>query len=186
MNRLERGEEVTGFLLIAHPAMRDSYFQRALVLVSAYSLEEGAIGVVWNTPIGRTLGEANLQLANSVLAEVPLYRGGPVNEDKLILIAWQWVEEKKAYQLVFGITFEKAEAMIREHPNAEIRGFLGHSGWTSGQLERELQQDTWIIAEITPAIFQQLEEDSMWRQCLITHKPEWAFLADVPNDPSLN
>ena len=50
-NRESSTESLAGSLLLAHPAMKDPNFARAVVLLSAHD-EEGALGVVLNRPTG--------------------------------------------------------------------------------------------------------------------------------------
>ena len=69
----ERGKatlNLAGSLLLAHPAMRDPNFHRAVVLLSSHG-DDGAMGVVLNRPLGKHLGDLNAQFAASPLAGVP-------------------------------------------------------------------------------------------------------------------
>src|SRR3954469_9579990 len=100
-------DTLAGSLLLAHPAMRDPNFKRSVVLLSAHN-DEGAMGVVLNRPLGKQLAEINSEFAFGPLAGVPLYSGGPVEPEQLILVSWQWLEEESAFQLYFGIEPEKA------------------------------------------------------------------------------
>ena len=71
-------------------------------------------------------------------------------------------------------------------PNATLRGFLGYAGWSQGQLEGEMRQQTWFVAD--PANFNLVSEDGpgLWRLVLGALDPELKLLADEPEDPSRN
>src|ERR1041385_4734972 len=93
-------DTLAGSLLLAHPAMRDPNFRHSVVLMSAHNAE-GAMGVVLNRPLGKRLGELSGDFALGPLAGVPLFKGGPVQTDQLVLVAWQVHPE--GFRLHFGV-----------------------------------------------------------------------------------
>ena len=174
-----------GALLLAHPTLLDPNFRRSVILLSAYSPEEGSIGVVVNRPTGQTLGQYDLELANSPLANVPLFAGGPVAPDQLILAAWRWNAEEGTFKLYFGIDGEKAQSLADEDSGYQLRGFLGHAGWGEGQLDAELEQGAWVLSGGLPALKNEPEAID-WHELLCNERPELRLLADAPDDPTLN
>ena len=186
MNESRIGEtNLVGSLLLAHPGLEDPNFRKSVILVSAHSSEDGAMGVILNRPLGKTLGEFDGSLVYSGLAEVPVYQGGPVQADQVILSAWSWSEEKKVFKLFFGIEAEKAKE-LRDNQNMELRAFLGYSGWGSRQLEGELAANTWVLANINRDVLNGGEGSDLWRTIMGELSLDLKLLADVPDDPSLN
>ncbi len=177
-------KELAGSLLLAHPRLRDPSFRRTVILLSSHT-SEGAMGVVMNRPLGRTLGSLNTAFALSSLADVPVYSGGPVQKDQVILCAWQIQPEGEGFRLYFGIDAEKAEH-LRTMGGMELRAFLGYSGWSGGQLEGELDQESWVVAPIGPNLLELEANEELWRGLLSALDPEWRILADEPDDPSVN
>lgn len=175
-------KKTAGSLLLAHPALRDPNFRRTVVLMSSHG-EDGAMGVVLNRPLGRKLGELTGDFALGPLAGVPLYGGGPVEPKQLLLAAWQARDD--GFQLHFGIEPEKAAQLLGEN-GTHIRAFLGYSGWSSGQLENELKQNTWIVADIPADLLEHPQDDGLWRGVLGGVGEEWKLLADEPEDPGRN
>lgn len=175
---------LTGNLLLAHPAMKDPNFGRTVVLMSAHDAN-GALGVVINRPLRRRLDEISADFALGPLAKVPLYSGGPVEKEKLILTAWRWREEAEEFELQFGLDPERAAALVAE-PGYTLRGFLGYAGWGQGQLENEMKHNTWFVTG--PAGYNLGAEDgpALWRLILGSLDPELKLLADEPEDPSKN
>lgn len=173
-----------GQLLLAHPVMRDSNFKRAVILLSAHSAE-GAMGVVLNRPLGKQLAELNTAFAFGPLAGVPLYCGGPVEPEQLIIVSWQWLQKENAFQLHFGIDPEKAAELIGT-PGLTVRAFLGYAGWSRGQLENEMKQDTWFVTTVEGGQLEQADGVALWRNILGGLDPELKFLANEPEDPSVN
>lgn len=173
-----------GNLLLAHPAMKDPNFGRTVVLMSAHDAD-GALGVVINRPLRRRLDEVSPDFALGPLAKVPLYAGGPVETEKLILAAWRWREATEEFELQFGLDPERAAAIVAE-PGYTLRGFLGYAGWGKGQLENEMKQNTWFA--VGPVDYNLGAEDgpALWRLILGSLDPELKLLADEPEDPSKN
>ncbi len=189
MNRGTSFSEVkgphAGTLLLAHPTLLDPNFRRSVILLSAYSEEEGSIGVVVNRPLGQALGEYDPELKASPLAEVPLFYGGPVAGEQLILVAWKWSPDEGTFKLYFGIDGEKAESILQEDAGFQVRGFLGHAGWSEGQLDAELDQGSWVLSGSLPAL-KSAPDAIDWHELLCNERPELRLLADAPDDPSLN
>ena len=183
----ERGKtkkDLAGSLLLAHPAMRDPNFRRAVVLISSHS-EDGAMGVVINRPLGKRLGSLNADFAAGDLADVPIYTGGPVQTDQLIITAWRISREEGSFQLHFGIDPDKAREL--RSAGLQLGAFLGYSGWGKGQLENELRQNTWVVLPVSGEELTQGEEGTeLWSELLGGISPELRLLADEPDDPSAN
>lgn len=173
---------LAGSLLLAHPAMRDPNFRRSVILMSAHSTE-GAMGVVLNRPLGKRLGQLSGDFALGPLASVPLFTGGPVQTEQLVLAAWQSRDD--GFRLHFGIEPDKALQLLAEE-GTEVRGFLGYSGWSAGQLENEMKQRTWIVADVPEDLLTHSQDDGLWRTVLGREGAEWRLLAGEPDDPTLN
>ncbi len=174
-----------GSLLVAHPSLEDPNFRRSVVLLTAHSDSDGSLGVVVNRPLGQTLGDYATELSGSELAGIPLYQGGPVANEQLILVAWKWTPEEGSFKLYFGIDEGKARALVQEDSGFELRGFLGHSGWTEGQLDAEIEEGAWVTSALLPEI-DTIGGEAVWRFILHRDSPEMHLLADEPDDPSLN
>src|SRR3954469_23822535 len=170
-------DTLAGSLLLAHPAMRDPNFRRSVILMSAHNAE-GAMGVVLNRPLGKRLGELSGDFALGALAGVPLFTGGPVQNEQLVLAAWQVRED--GFRLHFGIEPDKAQQLLTEE-GTQVRGFLGYSGWSAGQLENEMKLRTWIIADVPEDLLMQSQDDKLWRTVLGREGAEWRLLAEEPD-----
>ena len=182
-NKAERPH--AGNLLLAHPLLLDLNFRRTVILLSAHMEREGSVGVIFNRAIGQTLGEYDPDLATSTLASVPLFVGGPVATDQLILVAWKWSATEGTFKLYFGIDGEKAQSIFKEDPAFQLRGFLGHAGWTEGQLDAELNEGSWLLSGCLAALNDEPSKID-WYDLLCQKRPELGFLANAPDDPSLN
>lgn len=175
-------ESLAGSLLLAHPSMRDPNFRRSVVLMSVHNAE-GAMGVVLNRPMGKRLGEFSGDFALGPLAGVPIFTGGPVQTEQLVLAAWQARDD--GFRLHFGVEPDKAIQLLAEE-GTEVRAFVGYSGWSAGQLENEMAHHTWVVAAVPEDLLDHAQEEIMWRTMLGRVGAEWRLLADEPDDPAAN
>jgi putative transcriptional regulator len=175
-------EALAGSLLLAHPAMRDPNFRRSVVLMSVHNAE-GAMGVVLNRPLGKRLGELSGEFALSRLATIPLFKGGPVQNEQLVLAAWQ--TRSDGFRMHFGIEPDRALQLLDEE-GTHVRGFLGYSGWSAGQLETEMRANTWVVADVPEDLLTHTQDDTLWRTVLGREGAEWRLLAGEPEDPQVN
>lgn len=182
--RAPPSEYLSGSLLLAHPALRDGNFRRTVVLLSSHDAD-GAVGVVLNRPQGRFLGEVDPVFALGPLASVPVYTGGPVQPEQLLLCAWRILPEEGGFRLHFGLDPAKAEALVGTD-DLHFRAFLGYSGWSAGQLENEMEHNTWVLTGIPGDLASYSPGEGLWRELLAGIDHEWKLLADEPDDPSAN
>lgn len=179
-----KSDSLAGQLLLAHPVLRDPNFRRTVILLSVHNAD-GAMGVVLNRPMDKQLGELNGDFALGPLAGVPVYYGGPVNPDQLIIASWQWLKSEDAFQVHFGIDPGDATASIGT-PGITFRAFLGYSGWSQGQLENEMKHETWVVTTITGTQLEENDGVPLWRSILGGIDPELKLLAQEPDDPAVN
>lgn len=173
---------LAGSLLLAHPTQSDPNFRRTVVLMSVHD-GDGAMGVVLNRPLGKRLGDLASEFAAGALAGVPLYQGGPVQDKQLILVAWE--PQDDGFRMHFGIEPGRAIEFLSAE-GVQVRAFLGYSGWSKGQLERELKQDAWVVAPIPDDLLGESQDTWLWRSILGRAGDAWRLLADEPEDTSLN
>jgi putative transcriptional regulator len=69
---------------------------------------------------------------------------------------------------------------------AHVRGFLGYSGWSGGQLEGELRAQSWVVALLAEDLLALPHDASLWRTLLGREGDEWRLLAGEPEDPERN
>lgn len=184
---VKKPETFVGHLLVAHPQMADPYFQKAVVLITIYSPEAGAIGVILNRPLEAKLEQLSDQFENSVLSDVPVYSGGPLDDDVVVVAALQWEEETRSCKIVFGLGPDRADDLLGKHSGLKMKGFLGHSGWESGQLEGEVDYNDWLVLPLSQDFIEEIDDpDQLWVRLLGKVSPEWLLEEGGPNNPEKN
>ncbi|MBC8040485.1 MAG: YqgE/AlgH family protein, partial [Opitutaceae bacterium] len=153
-----------GSLLLAHPSLKDDNFKHTVILVASHD-NDGAMGVVLNRPLEKNLGDLSEEFASGALAGVPLFAGGPVQPAQVILCVWRPHPENDGFQLMFGIDPERATELLNEE-GVHMRAFLGYAGWTGGQLEEEMQRDTWVVSPLVADLLDDSPDEQLWRDLL--------------------
>lgn len=177
---------LAGSLLLAHPTLRDPHFSRTVLLIAAHTRSTGAIGVILNRPQNHALQDTVAALESSPLGPLPMYQGGPVEPTNLLFAGWSRDRHNRRFQLHFGLEREAAETLRQTSPDASLRAFAGHAGWSAGQLEQELAASTWIVCRIDPDKLLTLDGRALWRALVHQAAPGLALLADSPDHPDRN
>jgi putative transcriptional regulator len=66
------------------------------------------------------------------------------------------------------------------------RLYAGYSGWGPAQLEAEIELDSWIIEPPMPAELFPDDPDTLWSGVLDRKGGQYALIARMPDDPSMN
>jgi len=178
---------LSGSILLSHPNLSDPNFAKSILFISAHSEDQGSLGVILNRPLGKTLCEIDLSFEDKYFEGLPVFEGGPVEKDKLIIAAWEWMETPSAFKLYFGIDLEKAKLLSEKSHSIQIACFLGHAGWSPGQLDDELSQDAWLVSNLDYKLFSKMEQEKkIWREAVGSISDELKLLADCPDNPYIN
>ncbi len=162
--------------------MPDPNFYQTVVLMLEHN-EEGAFGRVVNRRSRLTLSEILPRFeGQSGRGETPIYVGGPVQQEYLFVLHSDMPAAHEpsdsTSKPVEGVTFEPAFSQVadlfeNETWNAipaddrpSIHLFLGYSGWSPGQLEREMQLGSWLIHPATPKIVFHADPEQGWKDAL--------------------
>jgi putative transcriptional regulator len=177
-----------GRLLISEPFLPDPNFERTVVLLCDHN-EDGSFGFVLNKPSTLKVTEVIEDIQN--LDDI-VYIGGPVQQDTLHFIHRK-ADIDKAVEVISGInwggTLESLilEVDVKRISNADIRFFLGYSGWAPGQLESELEQDSWIVCDyVNDQLLFETDPSLMWKKALENMGGRFSVYSKYPTDPRLN
>ncbi|MDZ4758876.1 MAG: YqgE/AlgH family protein [Bacteroidota bacterium] len=177
-----------GVLLLSEPFMMDINFIRSVILLVEHN-ERGTIGFVLNQPINLSMRDAMEDFPN---CNPGLFKGGPCETNTLHYIHTVGHLIEGSTEIMQGIFWggdhEQMLQLFREGKVTEkdFRFFIGYSGWTPGQLEKETESKSWITA---PANFQYLfntPADALWRTVLKSMGDKYSIIADAPLDPGWN
>ena len=138
-----------GVFLMANPAMRDPHFFHSVILLMNYG-EGGAWGLMLNKPTNYTPKEAISDLKGIDKLSHPLFRGGPVQQDRISILLYRDNPPDGAQRILDDVFLSLnkqtlSKALEEKTPDKKIRLYTGYTGWSPGQLEREIASGAWRI-----------------------------------------
>lgn len=177
-----------GRFLLAEPFLQDPNFVRTVVLLTEHN-QEGSIGFVLNRPIEYKLNEI---LPDFPEFDVPVYLGGPVQQDSLHFIhrvpGLGEAESEISEGVFWGGNFEVLKALVSqgEVDPDDIRFFVGYSGWAPQQLEGELEANSWIVSPAKAKFAFSEDHETLWKEVMSSLGKKYKIMSNYPTDPSLN
>lgn len=179
-------ESLRGHLLVASPALLDPNFRRAVVLVTEHS-EDGAAGLVLNRPSPVEVAGAVPQLEPVVDDGEPVWVGGPV-QPEAVLVLGEFLDPDDAAVPLFGALGFPSLAEPDEIVPATTRRrvFAGYAGWGVGQLEAEVADEDWILEPARPDDAFTDDPEELWRDVLRRKGGIYELVARMPEDPRVN
>lgn len=159
-----------GSLLIAMPRLADPNFRRTVTLIVSHD-ENGAFGVVLGPPSkleAKLLGEPfGLEWQRD---DVKFVRyGGPCERGRIWLMHGGDDPLRDAVTLAPGVHLGSSPTLLRTlHDSREIplMIFGGYAGWAPGQLEQEIQENSWLPGEVNAKLIFSTPPDEVWEQAL--------------------
>lgn len=185
---MKEKEPAGGAMLIANPHLEDPNFLRSVIFLCEHS-SQGSFGFVLNRKSSYTLDELVPELADFKL---PVFEGGPVELNTLHFLHRFPEEIDDSREVMNGIywggNFEQLVALIhsRQIDTSDVRFFLGYSGWSEGQLEFEMDEKTWIVADAAEKFLFKSDEKELWKDVLNHLGGEYRLIINAPIDPHLN
>ena len=175
---------LAGRLLVASPRLVDPNFVRTVVALLNHD-EQGAMGLVINRPSDVPVADHLPEWTEHLALPPVVFSGGPVEPSVAIGLRQSYEDGPRATPLtgVAMVNFSEEEA---EEPRGNVRVFAGYAGWGPGQLEDEVEEESWIVvAGFATDVFSQAP-DGLWVQVLGRQGGQVALLASMPIDPQLN
>jgi putative transcriptional regulator len=176
-----------GSILISEPSLRDFYFRQSVILLAEHN-DEGTFGVIINKPIEARLKDI---VKGFTGYNLPVYLGGPVKTDSLFFIHTRddIAQSLPIMQgLYWGGDLDAIREMLKKKimlPD-EIRFFVGYSGWSPNQLDRELKEKSWVLSQTTVPEIINNPPGTLWSNYLKNMGQDYAIWANFPADPTFN
>lgn len=179
-------QSLRGWLLLAAGGLFDPNFRRTVVLIAEHG-DEGAVGLVLNRPADMPVAEAAPGLSELVPPGTPLYLGGPVQKEAVIVLAEFDPALYSGDPVVGSIALAPPDLDPRMMAAVlRARVFAGYAGWGPGQLEGELGEAAWIVEPALPEDVFTEDPTRLWTAVLRRKGDEYQLLSLMPNDPSTN
>lgn len=177
-----------GKILISEPFLPDTFFNRSIVYLTDHT-PKGSVGFILNKKLDLKVSAA---IEGFDGWEENLNMGGPVAPDTLHYIHNMGELVPKSVLIDGNISWGGDLDIIRDLikkgkiKQSQIRFFLGYSGWSAGQLERELKENSWVISKVRSDIIMNNRAEDTWKRILRGFKNKYRMWADFPDSPEMN
>ena len=176
-----------GRIIVSEPFLPGNYFSRSAVLLVDYS-PKGAVGFILNKPIETQINEL-FAIHPDFTPEV--FMGGPVGNDSLFYIHTLGEQIKGSIQvkdeLYWGGDFEELKVLITtgKARHDQVKFFVGYSGWSAGQLDDEITENSWLVTEADIKQIMKSDQD-FWIESVKNAGGHYKTWRNFPEDPNSN
>ncbi len=187
-NYANRVKPKKGSILVSEPYLADPNFERTIILLCEHNAE-GSFGFVLNKPSQAKITDLIEGMKNF---DATVYVGGPVQQDTLHYIhRLDTLEDavEIGNGIYWGGNFEQLNLMLlsQKLTDADLKFYLGYSGWSEGQLEEELKANSWIVSDnVDEKLIFETNPEIMWQKALQAMGGRFSVYSNYPVDPRLN
>lgn len=177
-----------GNILISEPFLSGSYFNRSIIILATCN-KDGAIGFILNKKVDFPVEDLFVDFPEF---DLDIHIGGPVGTDSIYFIHTLGdlipgsIHIKD--NLFWGGDFEVLKTRIRLGliKQSQVRFFLGYSGWEPGQLEEEINENSWLVANSSDNDLMNINEQELWAKSVRAMGGKYTMWENFPENPSLN
>ncbi len=164
---------LVGRFLVAAPSMPDERFQKSVVFICKHD-GDGALGIIVNNKVNDLpLGQVYKQLGIDVpktAAEQPVLFGGPVETSRGLVLHSADYKREETLMIEGGLALTASLEILKDMAGGQGPRkawlALGHSGWAPGQLDREMQDNAWLVVDGDPTLVFGSDFDAKWQKAL--------------------
>lgn len=180
-------QSLQGQFLLAMPSMGDPRFLRSVVYMVAHD-SDGAMGFIINKraeglSLGDILKDMPETVAKTGLVNLPVYVGGPVQNDRGFVLHtsdYEKTHNTLSQELPIALT-QSADVLVdAAHGRGpeKMRLILGYAGWGPGQIEGELQDNAWLVCDANIAEIFTSQSDDLYEKCVAAMGIDLALLSN--------
>jgi putative transcriptional regulator len=182
---MESINSLANHLLIAMPNLEDSFFSRSVTYICEHT-EEGALGIMLSQPLEATYHELfdhlKISSTNQDVLDNALLAGGPVDKERGFILHSPLGSWNSSLTISDDIALSTSEDILaaianREGPDEAVIA-LGYSGWDKGQLEQEIEENSWLIVPADKNIIFHTEPQKRWQQATKLLGIDWTQLTE--------
>lgn len=161
-----------GQLLIATPNITGSSFKKSVILVCAHS-HEGAMGIIVNHLLDNIHGQDLFdQLSikpEKDHAKMPIHYGGPVEINRgFVIYEHNGAFLDDAMLTIEGVAISSSINVLQaiaagKGPEKHLVA-LGYAGWAPGQLEGEVEENSWISVPLRSDLIFDHKNGEKWKR----------------------
>ncbi|MCF8532297.1 MAG: YqgE/AlgH family protein [Reyranella sp.] len=164
---------LVGRFLVAAPSMPDERFRKSVVFLCKHD-DDGALGIIVNNsvddlPLGQVYKQLGIDVPPTEAAR-PVLFGGPVEPSRGLVLHSADYKREETLLIDGGLALTASVEILKDMAdgsgpqNAWLA--LGHSGWAPGQLDREMQDNAWLVVEGDAELVFDADFAAKWQRAL--------------------
>ncbi len=160
-----------GQLLIATPALTDGCFTRSVIYLCQHN-DEGAMGLIINQKLEKADAKKVLEQFSvkwpKTGKQLAVRFGGPVDMVRGFVLHSTDYTNPDTYLINESLALTSSVDILNDMAvgKGPQKGMLalGYTGWTSAQLEKEIEENSWFTAPATPEIIFDENDATKWER----------------------
>ena len=178
-----------GRVLLSDPFSDDNYFGRSVVYLCEHN-KKGTFGFVLNNFLDLKLDEV---AKNFPKIDTNVSIGGPVQTESIYFLHTLGDLIPGSVEVSDGIfmggEYDLIVQLLEDEKisQRDVRFFLGYSGWEAGQLDEEIERNTWRVAPvINQGEIMDYTIEDIWQKFMRREGKKYDILSRSPVDFSSN
>ena len=164
---------LVGRFLVAAPSMPDERFQKSVVFICKHD-GDGALGIIVNNavddlPLRQVYKQLGIEVP-SMVDDHPVLFGGPVETSRGLVLHSADYKREETLLIEGGMALTASLEILKDmaggHGPKQAWLALGHSGWAPGQLDREMQDNAWLVVDANPTLVFDADFGAKWQRAL--------------------
>ena len=164
------GENLTGHFLIAMPSLDDGFFNHAVTYICEHD-DNSCFGIIINQDTTITLDQIveqmDIECSDHINRKHPVFIGGPVDQGRGFLLNRPVGNWSSSLQVNANgaLTTSKdiLQALAKGQGPEDFLIALGYAGWSAGQLEEEMANNTWLNCPADEQIIFHTPPEERWQ-----------------------
>lgn len=168
---MEQLKSLRNHLLIAMPQLHDSWFAGTVTYLCEHN-EEGAMGLVLNRPLPVTFDDICDQLEIPLLMGIhpQIYNGGPVSPEHGFILHQEQGSWNATLNITEQVHLTSSRDILASIASAcgprHYRLALGYAGWSEGQLDKEILENSWLTVPADADLLFNTDADKLYQTAL--------------------
>lgn len=160
-----------GWLLVASQKARDPGFAKTVILLVQYD-RDGVVGLVLNRRSDMPMSKAFPTVKEAQSSTDPVFLGGPVGLGVLALLRAPFKAGSDMIRVLPDVQMISSKESLERNfasktPPATFRVYVGYSGWTTSQLQGEMDADQWYALRGNGATAFDPHPDTLWSRLVL-------------------
>lgn len=161
--------KLTDYFLVASPNVLDPVFNKSVVYITEHDIANGAVGVIINKPLQKTLKGAFKDLDIGSYKPTwetrPLYLGGPLGSENGFVLHRAASSSGKLFELTNDRKVLDIIAADNQY-SEQLFISVGYVAWADYQVENEIIKNSWLVVKSDPDLIFNVDANNRYDEAL--------------------